>query len=66
MKCSQLSGISVMTIPAEMYSFGTTYSLMVPAMMFVLPILCFIVVPIFYNNNISNCYEVSIYDTIYL
>ncbi|KAL5291975.1 hypothetical protein ACFFRR_011013 [Megaselia abdita] len=54
---SQLSGIAIMTIPSEIYSYGATYYFMVLSVIFVYPILCWIVVPVFYNNNISNCYE---------
>lgn len=61
---SQLSGIAIMTIPAEIYAFGATYFFMVLSVILVYPILCWIVVPVFYNNNISNCYEVSdLFDT---
>ncbi|XP_055848233.1 sodium-coupled monocarboxylate transporter 1-like [Episyrphus balteatus] len=54
---SQLSGISVIAIPAEMYSFGFTYVFISSSMIFVVPILCYFVLPVFYENNISNCYE---------
>ncbi|XP_075146357.1 sodium-dependent multivitamin transporter [Haematobia irritans] len=54
---SQLSGISIMTIPAEMYTFGITWCVNVISMILVVPILTWIVIPVFYNNNISNCYE---------
>lgn len=57
---SQLSGIAIMSIPAELYSFGGTYFFMVLSVILVYPILCWIVVPVFYNNNISNCYEVRL------
>lgn len=55
---SQLSGIAIMTIPAELYSFGLTYFFMVLSVVLVYPIMCWVIVPVFYNNNISNCYEV--------
>ncbi|XP_037947006.1 sodium-coupled monocarboxylate transporter 1-like [Teleopsis dalmanni] len=54
---SQLSGISIMTIPSEMYSFGINWCFNVISMLIVVPILCYVVIPVFYNNNISNCYE---------
>lgn len=54
---SQLSGISVIAIPAEMYSYGFTYAFITSSMIVVVPILCYLVVPVFYTNNISNCYE---------
>ncbi|XP_060645920.1 sodium-coupled monocarboxylate transporter 1-like [Drosophila nasuta] len=54
---SQLSGIAIMSVPAEMYSFGVNYFFMVIAMVAVVPILNYIIVPVFYENNVSNCYE---------
>lgn len=57
---SQLSAISIMTVPAEMYTFGINWCFNVACMICVIPILCWVVTPVFYNNNISNCYEVSV------
>ncbi|XP_055905825.1 sodium-coupled monocarboxylate transporter 1-like [Eupeodes corollae] len=54
---SQLSAISIVTIPSEMYSFGITFAFTMIAMFGALPILMYIIIPVFYNNNISNCYE---------
>ncbi|XP_055850584.1 sodium-coupled monocarboxylate transporter 1-like [Episyrphus balteatus] len=54
---SQLSAISIVTIPSEMYSFGITFAFTMVAMFLALPILMYVIVPVFYNNNISNCYE---------
>ncbi|SPP82650.1 sodium-coupled monocarboxylate transporter 2-like [Drosophila guanche] len=54
---SQLSGIAIMSIPAESYSFGFNYIFVVLAMVAVVPILIYIIVPVFYENNVSNCYE---------
>ncbi|KAM7360896.1 LOW QUALITY PROTEIN: sodium-coupled monocarboxylate transporter 1-like [Cochliomyia hominivorax] len=54
---SQLSGIAIMSVPAEVYSYGFTYFFMVLAIILMVPILNYIIVPVFYNNNISNCYE---------
>ncbi|EDW24373.1 GL23435 [Drosophila persimilis] len=54
---SQLSGIAIMSIPAESYSFGFNYIFVVLAMVPVIPILIYIIVPVFYENNVSNCYE---------
>lgn len=57
---SQLSGISIMTIPAEMYSYGINWFFNVVSMVIIIPILLWVVIPVFYNNNISNCYEVCL------
>lgn len=54
---SQLSGIAIMTFPAEVYSFGINSIFLPLAGIVVVPILNYIVIPVFYNNNISNCYE---------
>lgn len=47
-----------MSVPAENYSFGFNYIFMVISIVAVVPILVHIIVPVFYENNISNCYEV--------
>ncbi|XP_075146358.1 sodium-coupled monocarboxylate transporter 2-like [Haematobia irritans] len=54
---SQLSGISIMSVPAESYSFGFAYIYMVISVIFIIPILNYIIIPVLYKNNISNCYE---------
>uniref|UniRef100_A0A1B0BS69 Sodium-coupled monocarboxylate transporter 2 n=1 Tax=Glossina palpalis gambiensis TaxID=67801 RepID=A0A1B0BS69_9MUSC len=54
---SQLSAVAIMAIPAESYSFGINWAFNVIAMIIIIPIINYIVIPVFYNNNISNCYE---------
>ncbi|KAH8381431.1 hypothetical protein KR093_004776, partial [Drosophila rubida] len=54
---SQLSAISIMSIPAEMYAYGINWIFNVVSMLLVVPILNYVVIPVFYNNNITNCYE---------
>ncbi|EDV52920.1 sodium-coupled monocarboxylate transporter 2 [Drosophila erecta] len=54
---SQLSAISIMTIPAELYGYGINWFFNVVCMVIVVPILNYVVIPVFYNNNITNCYE---------
>ncbi|EDX15158.1 sodium-coupled monocarboxylate transporter 2 [Drosophila simulans] len=54
---SQLSGIAIMSIPAESYTYGFNYIFVVLAMLVVIPILIYVIVPVFYENNVSNCYE---------
>ncbi|KAH8355921.1 hypothetical protein KR200_002246 [Drosophila serrata] len=54
---SQLSAISIMTIPAEMYAYGINWFFNVVCMIVVVPLLNYVVIPVFYNNNITNCYE---------
>ncbi|XP_073828202.1 sodium-coupled monocarboxylate transporter 1-like [Musca autumnalis] len=54
---SQLSGIAIMSVPSENYSFGIGYMIMMTSVIVIVPILNYIIVPVFYNNNITNCYE---------
>ncbi|XP_060645921.1 sodium-coupled monocarboxylate transporter 1-like [Drosophila nasuta] len=54
---SQLSGVAIMSVPAENYSFGFTFIFAVLAMIPTIPIVIYIIVPTFYDNNILNCYE---------
>lgn len=57
---SQLSGVAIMSVPAESYSYGFSYIFIVVSMIAVVPILVHVIVPVFYENNISNCYEAAI------
>uniref|UniRef100_A0A336LPX0 CSON011097 protein n=1 Tax=Culicoides sonorensis TaxID=179676 RepID=A0A336LPX0_CULSO len=53
---SQLSGVTMMTVPAEMYFYGTQYYIIAPLMI----LITFITnsfVQVFYENNLSNCNE---------
>lgn len=50
-----------MSVPAENYTFGFNYIFMVISIVAVVPVLVHIIVPVFYENNISNCYEVRDY-----
>lgn len=54
---SQLSGLSLMTIPSEIYTFGINYVFLTISLVFVIPVLSYLVIPVFYQNNISNCYD---------
>ncbi|KAH8381429.1 hypothetical protein KR093_004778 [Drosophila rubida] len=54
---SQLSGVAIMSVPAENYTFGFTFIFAVLAMIPTIPIVIYIIVPTFYDNNIVNCYE---------
>ncbi|BFF91110.1 sodium-coupled monocarboxylate transporter 2 [Drosophila madeirensis] len=54
---SQLSAISIMTIPGEMYGYGVNWFFNVVCMVVVVPLLNYVIIPVFYNNNITNCYE---------
>lgn len=54
---SQMSGVGILTIPAEIYSYGINYVFVTLSIVIVVPLLNLLIVPVFYNNNISNCYE---------
>ncbi|XP_030379943.1 sodium-coupled monocarboxylate transporter 2-like [Scaptodrosophila lebanonensis] len=54
---SQLSGIAIMSIPAETYSFGFNFIFVALAMIAAIPILIYAIIPVFYENKVSNCYE---------
>lgn len=54
---SQLSGITMMTIPAEMYFFGTQYYLIAFTMVIICAIVNYVFIPVFYENHLSNVNE---------
>ncbi|XP_030573592.1 sodium-coupled monocarboxylate transporter 2-like [Drosophila novamexicana] len=54
---SQLSGVAIMSIPTENYTYGFNFIFAVLAMIPTVPILIYIIVPVFYDNNVVNCYE---------
>ncbi|BFF91108.1 sodium-coupled monocarboxylate transporter 2 [Drosophila madeirensis] len=54
---SQLSGVAMMSIPAESYTFGFNIVFTMMAMILTVPVLIYIIVPVFYKNNVSNCYQ---------
>lgn len=56
---SQLSAISIMTIPVEIYSYGWQYMLLLPTLFFIVVATNYLFLPVFYQNNIENCYVVS-------
>lgn len=56
---SQLSAISIVAVPAEIYSFGWHYFLVVPTAGLVTIIIIYLFLPVFYHNSIDNCYAVS-------
>ncbi|KAH8357419.1 hypothetical protein KR084_000834 [Drosophila pseudotakahashii] len=54
---SQLSGVAMMSVPAETYAFGFNMIFVNWAMVLAVPVLVYVIVPVFYDNNVSNCYE---------
>lgn len=57
---SQISAIAIISIPAEIYSFGWQFMLLVPTFIFVTLVINYVSLPVFYSNNIENCYAVSV------
>lgn len=56
---SQIFAYVIITIPAEVYAFGWQQMLTLPTITFVLLLTSYIKLPVFYSNNIDNCYAVS-------
>ncbi|XP_055542485.1 sodium-coupled monocarboxylate transporter 2-like [Wyeomyia smithii] len=54
---SQMSAVSIMSIPAEMYSYGTQYWIIAPTMICIVAIINYVFLPVFFNNQIVNCYQ---------
>ncbi|XP_053962139.1 sodium-coupled monocarboxylate transporter 1 [Anastrepha ludens] len=54
---SQLSAFSITSVPAESYAFGVNQIFFIISMFVVIPVICYVITPVFYENNISNCYE---------
>lgn len=48
-----------MAVPAEVYSFGWLYILLIPAMIFLTLAANYLFIPVFHQNSIDNCYTVS-------
>lgn len=48
-----------MAIPAEIYSFGWQFALLLPAIVAIILTSNYLFIPVFYNNSIDNCYAVS-------
>lgn len=57
---SQLSAYSFVSLPAEIYSFGSNYVQLELLVVVLLTIVVnYGVLPVFYTNNIDNCYAVN-------
>ncbi|XP_053690872.1 sodium-coupled monocarboxylate transporter 2-like [Sabethes cyaneus] len=54
---SQMSAVSIMSVPAEMYSYGAQYWIIAPTMLCIVLIINYVFLPVFYNNQIVNCYQ---------
>lgn len=56
---SQLTGVLIISVPGEIYVYGAIYSLTVVSMILAVLAINHIILPIFYENNIINCFEVK-------
>lgn len=56
---SYISGISILGLPAEMYVYGTQYSMITVSESFVSVTMAFVYLPVFYKLKIMSSYEVS-------
>ncbi|XP_031621524.1 sodium-coupled monocarboxylate transporter 2-like [Contarinia nasturtii] len=53
---SQISPLVILTMPVEIYSYGWQYMLFIPTLFLVMFALCYIFLPILYQNKLDNCY----------
>ena len=49
-----------MTIPAEAYTNGWHFGLIIPTLILITVTVNYVFIPVFYTNNIDNCYAVSV------
>lgn len=57
---SYISGISILGIPAEMYTYGTQFWMITASEGFVSLAMAYAYLPVFYKLQITSSYEVSI------
>lgn len=49
----------IISVPGEIYVYGGIYSLTVFSMILAVTVINHMILPVFYENNIINCYEVT-------
>ncbi|CAH1367551.1 unnamed protein product [Tenebrio molitor] len=54
---SQFTGITVIGVPADVYTYGATYWLMCFSLVFVVPLTIYVYLPVFYNLELTSTYE---------
>lgn len=57
---SYISGISILGLPAEMYVYGTQYSMIVLSEVLVSITMVYVYLPVFYKLQITSSYEVCL------
>lgn len=51
--------MAIVGVPAEAYGFGSTYMISIGPIIFLVTLFTnYAILPVFYNNNIDNCYTV--------
>lgn len=58
---SYISGISLLGLPAEMYTYGTQFWMNIVPEVFVAMVMAYAILPVFYNLQITSTYEVRNY-----
>ena len=56
---SQLTGVLIISVPGEIYVYGAIYSLTVFSMIVAVLAINHLILPVFYENNLVNCFEVT-------
>lgn len=57
---SQLSAYSIISVPSEIYSFGSHYTIMiVPVVVVMTLVISYGILPVYYDSRIDNCYGVK-------
>lgn len=54
---SQVSPLTIMGFPSETYLYGVTFSFFFALVFVIILILNYMIIPIFYKNNLNNCYD---------
>lgn len=54
---SQISPLTIMGVPAEVYFYGATFALYHVTIFAVVAIMNYLIIPVFCENNLTNCYD---------
>ncbi|XP_068917916.1 sodium-coupled monocarboxylate transporter 2-like [Tenebrio molitor] len=54
---SQFTGITLIGVPADVYIYGATYWLACLSLVFVVPLMIYVYLPVFYNLELTSTYE---------
>lgn len=56
--CSYVSGVSLLGVPAEIYTFGTQYGVVIIAEVMVCVLSAYMFMPVFYKLQLFSSFEV--------